>query len=131
MTGMKNPLAVKFLLALSMALVFSNCSSPHDPFFRFNSPFEKKGPVGYEHLADYGNGEVETPAAPGLPDVSADPVSSTGAGTPPAPTIHVHKRGPAGSSCYTCRGKGYVFQPTTLSTGDTHTCPACGGDGRY
>jgi hypothetical protein len=147
MIGMKNPQAARFLLALAMALVFSNCSSPSDPFFRFNSPFEKKGPVGYEHLENYGNGEAETPGdrgnqpspyfdgqhtpEPRLANLSADPVASTGAGTPQAPKIQTHKRGPAGSTCFTCRGKGYVFQPTTDSTGDNYSCPACGGDGRY
>jgi|TARA_B110000037_G_scaffold1032_1_gene1096 hypothetical protein len=63
------------------------------------------------------------------PGTTAD--AAPEADTPSPPEIYVHKRGPAGSACYTCRGKGYVFQPTTGSTGDNHKCPVCGGDGRY
>ncbi|QTN33807.1 hypothetical protein HZ994_16300 [Akkermansiaceae bacterium] len=145
---MKNPLAARFPVAFAIALISSNCTNSNEPFFRFNSPFEKGGLKGYDHFEDsgidgdpedidasgyFGSRHIPLPAAGDssealLPERSSAP--GAGVINQPAPEIQVLKRGAAGTMCYTCRGKGYVFQPTTLSAGNNHTCPACGGDGR-
>ena len=122
----------RFLFLLAVALVFSGCSNSQQSFIRFNNPY-KKGPLlGYDHLEDYGTGAQDPDVASlaGLPDPSPEPITATGTGTPSAPEIQAYKRGPAGSMCYTCRGKGYVLQPITLSTSEEHMCPACSGKGR-
>lgn len=133
-----------------MALAFSHCTNSQEPFFHFNSPLAKHRPAVYEIPGIFES--VEDPglaASPGdagnqpvpllpadhtstavLPDLSPVPAAADGPGTPSVPEIETLKRGPAGSTCYTCRGKGYVFLPATESTGDNHACPACGGDGR-
>lgn len=132
-----------------MALALSHCTSSQEPFFHFNSPFAKHRPAVYEipgvfesvedpGLAaspDYPDNQpipllpADDTGTPVLPDLSPVPVAAGGPGTPSVPEIQTHKRGPAGSTCYTCRGKGYVFLPVTEATGDNHPCPACGGDG--
>lgn len=139
---------------MAIALIFSNCSSPQEPFFRFNNPFEKNGFLGYKPseesdtrivaLEEYDTPididgqpipslapeDTRTPVLPvSLTDNAAN--TSTQADTPAAPEIYVHKRGAPGSVCYTCRGKGYVLQANTHYTADQHVCPACDGDGRY
>ena len=155
---MKNILIARFLIVLAIAMVFSNCAGSNEPFFRYNSPFvDRNRPVAPDN---FGSGSAASSGAgdigdPGLPKLSANaeqkddgggPVESPGstpeadtpatagtagtAGSPATPEIFVHKPGPAGSMCYTCRGKGYVLMPTTDAAGDVYTCPACGGDGR-
>lgn len=147
---MKHIRLAKFLSVLALALAFSNCTGSQEPFFRYNSPFGDRDrpvdPGGFGNQPDTFSDAGDL-GDPGLPTVSAnaeqkrqDPAAikspdatpgiSPEADTEAAPEIYVHKPGPAGSMCYTCRGKGYVLRPTTTSAGDIYTCPACGGDGR-
>jgi hypothetical protein len=109
----------RFLFLLAVAWIFSGCSSSQQSFIRFNNPYKKGRPLGYDHLEEYDTG-VQNPdvaSLAGLPDPSPEPGTATGTGA-------------AGSMCYTCRGKGYVLQPITLSTSEEHVCPACSGKGR-
>lgn len=145
---MKYPEVARFVFAFAIALIFSNCTGPQEPFFHFNNPYKKKGLIGYDQPEERDTRATEEEFdAPFdfdfLPipsseseDPLSNPVADNAGNTPkantsPAPQKHTYKRGTAGSICYSCRGKGYIFQPTTLNTGDKHRCPACDGDGRY
>lgn len=147
---MKSIQIANFLIVLAIAMVFSNCAGSNEPFFRYNSPFvDRNRPVAPDDFGNqptpfFGAADIGDPGRP-KPSANAEqkkeegvaikspgsaPATSAEADTPATPEIYVHKPGPAGSMCYTCRGKGYVLRPTSDAVGDVYSCPACGGDGR-